>query len=404
MKNRFEIPPTAGLPPLWSDLRPRKTNLAAGLEHYLGITDPQIECSGTAAFVIALTFLKQQNPRREVIIPAYTCPLVALAVLHCGLKPVLCDLALNHFDFDFAQLDQLTNDDTLAIVSTHLGGRIADTATAKKIAENRGAALIEDAAQALGAQVGNPGDITFFSMAAGKGLSIYEGGILTANDPAVRTGLKKTAQEIIQPHRLQEWRRCLEFISYTAFYRPAGLHYAYGKPRRQALRDGNPVKAVGDVFSPVIPLHRVSRWRKNVGAQALERLPDFLVKTRQQALARCRRLRKIEGIRVFEDGPEEKGVWPFLMILMPDRSSRDKVMTRLWDSPLGVSRLFIHALPDYAYLADRIPQANIPHARDFADRLLTVTNSLWLDETGFETICRVIESAVKPPVPASIAD
>ncbi|MCL1886703.1 MAG: DegT/DnrJ/EryC1/StrS family aminotransferase [Betaproteobacteria bacterium] len=397
MKNRFEIPPTAGLPPRWSDLFPGKRDFATGLEHHFSLVEPQIECSGTAAFIVALTALKQCSHRKEVIIPAYTCPLVAMAVNHCGLKLTLCDLADNHFDFDFDQLARLANDNTLAIVPTHLGGRIADIARAKQIADPCGATVIEDAAQALGAEVGDLGDITFFSMAVGKGLSIYEGGILTANDPAMREKLKKTAQKHIRPNRILEWRRCLELIGYTAFYRPRGLHYIYGKPRRNALKTGNLIEAVGDRFPSTIPLHPVSQWRKNVAAQALERLPTFLADTRRQALERCQRLQAIEGIQVFQDDSEKKGVWPFLMVLMPDAPSRNQVLARLWDSPLGVSRLFIHALPDYAYLAKTIPQTHVPKARDFADRLLTITNSLWLDEPRFEAIFQVIKSAVKPP-------
>lgn len=395
MKKRYEIPPTAGLPLLWSDLLPGKTDLACELEKYLALSQAQIECSGTAAFIVSLKWLQQQSRRTEVIIPGYTCPLVAMAIAHCGLKPVLCDLSPNHFDFDFKQLASLANDKTLAIIPTHLGGRIADVAKAKQIAKNCGAAIIEDAAQALGANVGKLGDITFFSLAAGKGLSIYEGGILITHDPVIREGLKKTSEKII-PHRLkQEWRRCIELIGYTAFYRPPLLHYVYGNPRRNALEAGHFPEAVGDVFPADIPLHKVSQWRKNVGAKALRRLPDFLQKTRKQALLRCERLKGINGIQVFDDIDENRGVWPFLMILMPDVKQRDEVMSRLWRSPLGVSRLFIHALTDYDYLKTIIPRAEIPQSRQFAEHLLTITNSLWLDDRHFEHICQVIESVMR---------
>lgn len=395
MKNRFEIPPTAGLPLRWSDLLPTKNTLVSGLEKYLGIPEPLITCSGTAAFIVALTFLKKQHSRRkEVIVPAYTCPLVALAISHCGLTLVLCDLAPCHFDFDFTHLSQLASKNTLAIVPTHLGGRLANIRHARQIAEKHGAILIEDAAQALGAEVVNQADITFFSLAAGKGLSIYEGGILTANDPAIQKELKKTAQALLHPNPLKEGRRCLELLAYTALYHPAGLHYVYGNPRRKALKDGHLENAVGDIFSTDIPLHPVSKWRQNIGARALSRLPDFLFRIRHQAVVRCQRLSQINGIHVFEDESEGSGVWPFLMVLMPDSQSRDQVIAQLWNSPLGVTRLFIHVLSDYTYLASIVPQTEIQHARDFAERLLTITNSPWLDEQNFEYICRILESAV----------
>ena len=61
---------------------------------------------------------------------------------------------------------------------------------------------------------------------------------------------------------------------------------------------------------------------------------------------------------------------------------------------MGVSRLFIHALPDYDYLADVVPAQDVPNARDFAARSLTISNSPWLDDEDFKTICRTMEAAL----------
>ena len=53
----------------------------AGLRDWLGIPEPIMACSGTAAFVVALRTLARRNPgRSRVVVPAYTCPLVPLAV------------------------------------------------------------------------------------------------------------------------------------------------------------------------------------------------------------------------------------------------------------------------------------------------------------------------------------
>ncbi len=86
-----------------------------------------------------------------MILPAYTCPLVPIAVHSLGLRVQLCDTRRGHFDFDPAQLSRLADARTLAILPTHLGGRIADVERACDIARGAGAWVIEDAAQALGA-------------------------------------------------------------------------------------------------------------------------------------------------------------------------------------------------------------------------------------------------------------
>jgi dTDP-4-amino-4,6-dideoxygalactose transaminase len=80
--------------------------------------------------------------------------------------------------------------------------------------------------------------------------------------------------------------------------------------------------------------------------------------------------------------------------MLPDQRRRDAALTELWQSGLGVSRLFIHALPDYAYLAGVVPPQDVPHARDFAARSLSISNSPWVTDEDFETVCRTLETVL----------
>lgn len=391
-----EVPPTAGLPLRPGDLLPGPSDLAGRIAAELGTPPLQLECSGTASLLLALRVLRQRQPQRTVVVvPAYTCPLVALAVHAAGLTLRLCDLRPGHYDMDPQALAEACREDTVAVLPTHLAGRVADVDTAISAARAVGAYVIEDAAQALGARdrgisVGLRGDLGFFSLAAGKGLSIYEGGLLLARDPALREALGRAHAGV--PHRLGwELRRSLELLGLAALYRPRGLGLAYGRPLRAALRRGDPVAAVGDVFAPAIPFHRVGAWRRAVGARAAERLPAFLATLAAQARARVPRLQRIAGIKVCTDPADAQGTWPFLLLRLPDERTRDAALTELWQAGLGVSRLFIHALPDYTYLADRVPRQDVPHARDFAARTLTISNSPWLDEPGFQRICASLE-------------
>lgn len=192
-----ELPPTAGLPPRCADLWPFGAHvplLPPGIAEDAAL----LLCSGTAALVVALQTLQRGSARREVVVPAYTCPLVALAVAHCGLRLRLCDLADDSLDFDAAALAEVCNADTLAVVVTHLGGRVADLAMARRVADAAGAALIEDAAQAWGGRHGDMplglvGDIGFFSLAVGKGITVYEGGLLVARDAPHAGRIDRTA-------------------------------------------------------------------------------------------------------------------------------------------------------------------------------------------------------------------
>ena len=148
------LPPTAGLPLRAADLLPwGDADLATALAQWLGVPAVQLECSGTSALMVALQTLRRLAPgRSEVIAPAYTCPLVALAVAHCGLQLRLCDLHADTLDMDPARLRALCSERTLAVLPTHLCGRVADVATAVDCARAVGAWVVEDAAQALGAR------------------------------------------------------------------------------------------------------------------------------------------------------------------------------------------------------------------------------------------------------------
>jgi dTDP-4-amino-4,6-dideoxygalactose transaminase len=397
----FEVPPTAGLPPRWGDLWPfaatANATLAQRAAQFLHTDWVQVECSGTASLVVALTAMQRIAGRRAVVVPAYTCPLVALAVAHCGLELRICDLAPGSIDFDATRLEALCDSDTLAVVPTHLAGRVADIATANAIAARCGAFVIEDAAQALGARcgdrsVGFEGDAGFFSLAVGKGLTTYEGGLLVARDAKLRAEFARVAGEVA-PYRFGwELERSLELLGYHLFYRPALLGFAYGAPLRRALRHGDPVAAVGDDFSLPIPLHTLGRWRQSVGVRAFARLDDFLAEGAERAQRRKARLASIAGIEVVDDSEGNQGTWPFLLLRLPDQARRDAALDLLWRAGVGVSRLFIHALPDYDYLTRIVGEHDVPNARAFAATTLTVSNSPWLGDEDFEAICAALAS------------
>ncbi|HEX7340064.1 MAG TPA: DegT/DnrJ/EryC1/StrS family aminotransferase [Rhodanobacteraceae bacterium] len=396
-----ELPPTAGLPLTLKDLLPSPSvRLADALRDFIGSVHSWTTCSGTAALVVALSALAKRSPRREVIVPAWTCPLVAIAVAHCGLRLRLCDLRRDHFDMDPNALARLCGPTTLAIIPTHLAGRVADVATAAACASACGAYVIEDAAQALGARhvdgtpAGAMGDIGIFSFAAGKGLSVYEGGLLTTRRQDLCAQLQQSLATNLPGSTIWEWRRCIEMIGYAALYNPNGLRLVYGRPLRRALHAGDATSAVGDRFSFTPPLHRISHWRAGVAASAAARLPAFLDALHAQALPRLQALREIHGITVFGDIAGTRGTWPFFLLLLPSQSMRDAVLERLWTRGVGVTRLFIHALCDYAYLRPLIDPVNVPNARDFAARSLTISNTLWMDEATFTFIVDTLKAVL----------
>lgn len=398
-----EVSPTAGLSlkardffslPFSSTERSLETKLA----DFLGTDYVQIECSGTAALVVALEALKLHSHRKQVVLSAYTCPWVALAVIHCGLIPVVADSQSDNFDYSSDALNGVCSSDTLVVVHTHLAGRVADIEKTISIAKSVGAYVIEDAAQSLGAQlngksVGLFGDIGFYSLGVGKGLTIFAGGVLVSENPSIRAAMQKIGSSL-PTSRMSEARRSVELLAYYFLYRPIGMGLAFGYQLRRKLKRGNLIQAVGDDCTFTFPLHKVGRWRKRIGAKAIERLPRFIAETREQAEKRVAELNKITGLKVLGDVEGGQGVWPFTIVILPTAQARDKVLASLWDKGLGVGRLFIHALKDYEYLSSYFKQADTPNAQAFAERTLIITNSLWLRDADFSKIVKVLSEQV----------
>lgn len=393
-----EVPPTAGLPLKLQDWLPTRHDLVTEVAEMFGLPPLQLECSGTAALVLALETLKKipkNKGRNEVIIPGFNCPLVVLAIAFCGLKPRLCDTIKDGFDFDFDQLETLLGDRTLCVVPTHIGGQMADVVAAATLAHRYGAYVIEDAAQALGSSAGASGDIVFFSLAVGKGLTLFEGGLITAKDKNMRQALTSTHKAMVRKNVLAETKKLIELFVLTIAYRPFLLSWFYGKPRRKHLMLGNLEQAVGDIFNSAIPIHTVSLMRAKRGARAVRRLPDFLQQTKYQAISRIEKIKKIPSLKVLQGMNELANTWPFISVLMPDVESCDRVLDKLWKEPIGVTRLFIHPLNGYDYLAPYLlMQTETPNAKDLADRMLTISNSLWLADEDFDIICHQLREAI----------
>ena len=396
-----ELPPTDGLPLHLRDLLPSGSDLPAILATLLGIPHPILTCSGTAALVIALRTLQVRQPaRRRVIVSAWSCPLVPLVASACpGLTFVLCDLLPRSLDLDPVMLArQCHQEPPLAIIVTHLAGRISATGPARIQASACGATLIEDAAQSLGARqgaasVGLQGDIGFFSLAFGKGLTSAEGGVLFSRDPQLQQEMARQAEQDLPFMATMELKRCAELLGYTTLYNPRGLHWIYGAPLRRALNQGDDIQAAGDAFTPRdLPLHRPGRWRSRVAANAAQRLPEYWASGECRARKRIALLRALPGITVPDDRDGEHGVWPFLLVIFPRAILCDIVLETLWGAGLGVTRLFVRALADYPEVTPWLEEpAPLPNARSIAACSLTITNSPWLTDDDFSDIIRCIK-------------
>ncbi|WP_175060125.1 DegT/DnrJ/EryC1/StrS aminotransferase family protein [Thermococcus sp. 2319x1] len=153
---------------------------------YLGVKHGIAVSNGTAALDVALKALKI-GPGDEVITTPFTFIASANSILFQGAKPVFADIDPKTFNLDPSDVLEKINDKTKAIVVVHLYGQPANMEAFKEIAEDYKLYLVEDCAQAHGAEfegqkVGTFGDIAAFSFYPTKNMTTGEGGMVVTND------------------------------------------------------------------------------------------------------------------------------------------------------------------------------------------------------------------------------
>jgi len=171
----------------------------AALEHelaaYLGVGHAIGVSSGTDALVAALMAL-EIGPGDEVITPTFSFFASAGSVVRVGARPVFVDIDPVSFNLDVAAVARAITPRTKAIMPVHLYGQAADMTTLLDVARAHGLAVIEDAAQAIGAKdrgtaVGGLGTIGCFSFYPTKNLGAFgDGGLVTTNDAALAGRLR----------------------------------------------------------------------------------------------------------------------------------------------------------------------------------------------------------------------
>ena len=253
------------------------------------------------------------GPGDEVIVPSNTFVATWLAILHCGATPVAVDPDPNTFNIQPEYVRKAITSRTKAIIAVHLYGYPADLVRLRKIADKHGLFLIEDAAEAIGAEikgkkVGSIGDIGCFSFYGNKIITTGEGGMITLNS-------KELAEKII-------------------LYK----NHGEGKPK---------------YYHPVVGFnYRMTNLQAAVGLAQLEKIDDFLSKRERIDRLYRKYLDNIPGLILPpEDAEDRHGVcWLFSFLVNNKfRMSRDQLMKHLDKYGIETRPFFIpmHKMPMY---------------------------------------------------------
>jgi dTDP-4-amino-4,6-dideoxygalactose transaminase len=179
-----------------------------GVKHCVGVGN------GTDALFIALKCLGIE-PGDEVIVPANSFIATAEAVTQAGARVVFADIDPRTYNLDITSVQQRVSPKTKALIPVHLYGQPADMDPLLALAAKHGLRVIEDAAQAHGAEykgrkIGSIGDCACFSFYPGKNLGAYgDAGALVTQDE----GLARKARMFANHGRIDKYDHELEGIN-----------------------------------------------------------------------------------------------------------------------------------------------------------------------------------------------
>lgn len=394
-----EVPPTAGwpietrslIPPLFKKLP--KGILQEEFEKYLNAPSALLTYSGTAALYLILESLKELSVKKTVVIPAFVCPLIPLAIKRAGLKIKPCDTNPDNFDFDIDKLREICSKDkdVLAVLAVHLAGVPLELKSIKEIAGKNNIFIVEDCAQSLGAEyqgskTGSIGEFSFFSLCRGKGLTIYEGGLAITNQKEYSQLLKNTAKKIFYPDICSESLKIAELFAYSIFYRPALFWLAFRLPQIFWQMRNDPVRAMGEYFELDFPTHKISAFREYIGYLNFHRLNKEINKQREKAEFYLKGLKRVAGIQPITELAQTKASYPYLTVILGTPGKRNAALKIFKNSGLGISQVYLKAITDYDYLKGIIPEASCENARKLAQQTITLSTSSFLKESDLTKV------------------
>lgn len=301
--------------------------------NYLGVPYATTTSSGTAALHLAVMSLGIGKDD-EVIVPALTIASCYFAVWYTGAKAVPVDVTEDTYTLDPQLIESAITTRTKAIMVVHLFGHPCDMDPIMNIARKYKLAVIEDAAEAHGAEykgkkVGTIGDVGIFSFYANKIVTTGEGGMVVTAHNDVITRARKLKSLNHSDNR---------FIH-------DGIGYNYLMSNMQAA----------------------------VGLASLEEIETAIEKKRKMAALYTNRLAKLQGIILPIEKPWAKCVyWMYAIRVKPILAgfNRDALMEMLWNTYRIQTRSFFNS-----------PKTAFPGMKQFEN--LTLEKAELFEKEGF---------------------
>ncbi|HEC93046.1 MAG TPA: DegT/DnrJ/EryC1/StrS family aminotransferase [Candidatus Atribacteria bacterium] len=330
------------------------TEFEKNFAKYIGVKYALTTSNGTTALHLALVTLKIKEGD-EVIVPDLTFVATANAVAYTRAKPIMVDVEPDTWCINPNCIKKAISKKTKAIIPVHLYGHSADMDEINKVAKEYGLYVIEDAAEAHGAEykdknVGSLGDVGVFSFYGNKIITTGEGGMITTNDKKLYQRAK-----FLRDHAMNPEKR---------YWHPE-IGYNY----------------------------RMTNLQAALGLAQLERIDELIEKKRQIFGWYKEFLGDLEGIRLNPEKEWAKNVfWMVCMVLEKELGiSRDELMAKLKEKGIDTRPFF--------YPMSQMPMYNSGEERsvtyNLSERGLNLPSGVNLNKDEVQWICETIKTILK---------
>jgi len=310
--------------------------------------------NGTTALHLALASLGIKTGD-EVIIPTFTMIATVNSVTYTGAKPVLVDSELKTWNMDPSKIEKKITQKTKAIMVMHTYGHPCDMDLIREIAEKHDLYVVEDAAEAHGAEykgkkTGSLSDAGCFSFYANKIITTGEGGMVVTNNEKIAEMAKLLRDQAFEPKR---------FI-----HRYVGFNY------------------------------RITNLQAAIGVAQMDIIDESVNTRRRNAQLYNSLLKDVKGITLPPNASWAKNVYWMYTVLIEDSfgMSRDDLMKFLKGKGIDTRSAFypVHAQPVYAkqYASEKYPVAD-----ELSRKGINLPSGNILTKSQIETVVEAIKSA-----------
>lgn len=379
---------------LWPHLSRAADDLRASVCSALQRRHCWLTSTGRAGLTVLLSALRTCAPpdRDEVVLPSYTCYSVPASAARAGLRVRIVDVDPCTLDFDLEHLGNADFRRVLAIVPTSLYGLPSRLDRIAEIACVHGVFLVDDAAQALGAEVaGQPagawGDAGLISFDKGKAISSIDGGAIVANDGPVAEAVARQVGSLERAPLSVSLEGGLKAVVYAAFLRSSLYWLPSSLPWLRLGRTEYCVDFAVTAASPALAALGTTMWPK---------LRAFVAQREANARQYLSTLPADGAVVPVSPVEDSRPSYLRLPVLARTGSLRDRLLERLHARRVGATGSYPASIADIPAIQSLLAaRPDAAAGRSVAERIITLPTHPYVSGSDIERTVAVLRQTAE---------